>query len=137
MRFRIGAAARRRGRAAPCLPVRLAAGRGYPRRMADSGKRWIVPLPRGAEPPYRVFVNGVPQTEGVDYELDGHALSFRRHLEKEGKLGGIRWTGIFLGLFGTYRKNDSVDVQYTLNGQEKLATYLDIIPPGGKPDARS
>jgi hypothetical protein len=94
-------------------------------------RRWTVPLPRGAEPPYRVFVNGVPQTEGVDYAVEGHALLFPKHLEKEGKLGGIRWTGIFLGLFGTYRKNDSVDVQYRLGGEERLAVYLDIIPPAG------
>jgi hypothetical protein len=93
------------------------------------GPRWTVPLPRGAEPPYRVFVNGVPQTEGVDYEVRGHALSFDRHLEKEGRLGTVRWTAIFLGLFGTYRKNDSVDVQYTIHGQERSATYLDIVPP--------
>ncbi len=30
---------------------------------------WRVPLPRGAEPPLRVFVNGVPQTEGQDYRV--------------------------------------------------------------------
>ena len=95
-------------------------------------KRSIVPLPKGADPPYRVFVNGVPQTEGVDYEVVAHALEFPKHLEKEGKLGGIRWTGIFLGLFGTYRKNDSVDVQYTINGRPQLATYLDIVPPSGQ-----
>ena len=94
-----------------------------------SERRWIVPLPRGAEPPYRVFVNGVPQTEGVDYEVDGHALSFDRHLEKEGKLGGVRWTAIFLGLFGSYGKNDSVDVRYSLHGARRLATGLDIVPP--------
>ena len=94
------------------------------------GKRWTVPLPQGAEPPYRVFVNGVPQTEGTDYEVHGHALSFPKHLEKEGKLGGIRWTAIFLGLFGTYRKNDSVDVQYLHAGHERLAVGLDIVPPG-------
>ena len=93
-------------------------------------ERWIVPLPKGAEPPYRVFVNGVPQTEGKDYTLEGSALVFRRHLQKEGRLGAVRWAGIFLGLFGTYRKNDSVDVQYRENGQERLATYLDIIQPG-------
>lgn len=98
-------------------------------RVADARKRWTVPLPRGAQPPYRVFVNGVPQTEGVDYEVRGHALSFDRHLQKEGKLGGVRWAGIFLGLFGTYRKNDSVDVQYMINGHPQLATYLDIVPP--------
>ena len=91
--------------------------------------RWVVPLPRGAEPPYRVFVNGVPQREGVDYTLDRGALVFRRHLEKEGKLGLGRWTAMFLGLFGTYRKNDSVDVQYHLAGRTQIATGLDIIPP--------
>jgi hypothetical protein len=102
-------------------------------------RRWTVPLPRGAEPPYRVWVNGVAQTQGVDYRIEGHALHFDRHLEKEGRLGGVRWMGIFLGLFGTYRKNDSVDVQYQLAGQERLAVYLDIVPPegepAGKPDA--
>ncbi len=92
--------------------------------------RWVVPLPKEAEPPYRVFVNGVPQREGQDYTVERGALVFRRHLEKEGKLGIGRWTAIFLGLFGTYRKNDSVDVQYRVGGQEKLATYLDIIQPG-------
>jgi hypothetical protein len=52
-----------------------------------------------------------------------------------GRLGAVRWAGIFLGLFGTYRKNDSVDVQYTVNGRTQLATYLDIWPPDRKPDA--
>jgi hypothetical protein len=93
-------------------------------------KRWIVPLPKGAEPPYRVFVNGVPQTAGRDYTLEGRALAFRKHLQKEGRLGLFRWAGIFLGLFGTYRKNDSVDVQYMENGHTRIATYLDIIQPG-------
>ena len=32
--------------------------------MADG---WRVELPRGAERPFRVFVNGVPQEEGRDY----------------------------------------------------------------------
>jgi hypothetical protein len=62
-------------------------------------------------------------------------LSFDRPLSKEGRLGAVRWAGIFLGLFGTYRKNDSVDVQYTVNGRTQLATYLDIWPPDRKPDA--
>ena len=95
----------------------------------EPGPRWTVPLPPGAEPPFRVFVNGVPQTEGEDFELDGHALSFDKHLEKEGKLGIGRWTAIFLGLWGTYRKNDSVDVHYTRGGKDQVAVYLDIVPP--------
>jgi hypothetical protein len=93
-----------------------------------SDARWCVPLPRGAEPPYRVFVNGVPQREGDDYELAGNELRFVRPLEKE-KLGVGRWTAIFFGLFGSYGKNDSVDVQYRLGEREVVATGLDIVPP--------
>ena len=92
--------------------------------------RWRVPLPRGAEPPYRVFVNGVPQTEGEDYELRRHELHFFRPLEKE-RLGAGRWTAMFFGLFGSYGKDDSVDVQYRLGDREAVATGLDIIPPDG------
>jgi hypothetical protein len=91
-------------------------------------KRWRVPLPRGAEPPFRVFVNGVPQEEGNDYEVSGRELLFGRPLEKE-RLGFWRWTAIFFALFGSYRKNDSVDVQYTLSGRTTVATGLDIVPP--------
>jgi hypothetical protein len=96
--------------------------------MADQ-KLWRVPLPRAAEPPYRVFVNGVPQREGVDYEVEGRALVFPRHLEKEGKLGFWRWFAMFMALFGTYRKNDSVDVEYQVRGERRLAVALDIVPP--------
>jgi hypothetical protein len=87
-----------------------------------------VKLPRGAEPPYRVFVNGVPQREGTDFRVVGHELHFARTLEKE-KLGLGRWTAIFLGLFGSYGQNDQVDVQYRLGGRDVSATGLDIVPP--------
>jgi hypothetical protein len=93
-----------------------------------SDRRWRVPLPRGAEPPYRVFVNGVPQQEGRDYELQEQELHFFRPLEKE-RIGVGRWTAIFLGLWGSYGKNDSVDVQYRLAGRETVATGLEIVPP--------
>ena len=89
---------------------------------------WRVKLPRGAEPPYRVFVNGVPQREGEDYELKGRELLFRKPLEKE-RLGVGRWTAMFFGLFGSYGKNDSVDVQYRIGGRDTVATGLDIVPP--------
>jgi hypothetical protein len=92
-------------------------------------ERWRVPLPHGAEPPYRVFVNGVPQKEGSDYVVAGRELRFSRPLEKE-RLGMGRWTAMFLGLFGSYGKNDSVDVQYRLGDRDAVATGLDIIPPG-------
>lgn len=93
-----------------------------------TAQRWRVPLPRGAERPYRVFVNGVPQQEGRDYDVVGEELRFRRPLEKE-RLGVGRWTAMFFGLFGTYGKNDSVDVHYQLHGRQIVATGLDIVPP--------
>ncbi len=92
-----------------------------------SGKRWRVPLPRGAEPPFRVFVNGVPQREGEDYDVVGRELRFGRPLRKEGKLGLGRWTAMFLGLFGTYRQNDSVDVVYEREGRRVVATGLEPV----------
>lgn len=97
--------------------------------MSDA--HWRVSLPRGAEPPYDVWVNGVPQQEGKDFELVGSELVFDRHLEKE-QIGFWRWSAIFFGLFGTYRKNDSVDVQYSLHGTRQLATGLDISAPPGE-----
>jgi hypothetical protein len=96
--------------------------------VSTPGESWRVPLPRGAERPFRVFVNGVPQEEGRDYVVKGHALLFDRPLEKE-RLGFWRWTAMFFALFGTYGKNDTVDVQYTLHGSTALATGLDIEPP--------
>lgn len=90
--------------------------------------RWRVPLPRGAEPPYRVFVNGVPQREGEDYAVSGDELVFAKPLEKE-RIGAARWTAMFFGLFGSYGKNDSVDVQYRLGAREVVATGLDIVGP--------
>jgi hypothetical protein len=93
-------------------------------------KRWRVPLPRGAEPPYRVFVNGVPQREDTDYTVVEHELHFTRPLEKE-RLGMGRWTAMFLGLFGSYGKNDQVDVQYRLGDRTAHATGLEIVPPDG------
>jgi hypothetical protein len=88
--------------------------------------RSIVRLPAGARSPLRVFVNGVAQVEGRDYRLHGDELIFNRHLTKEGKLGIGRWTAMFLGLFGTYRQNDSVDVHWSAEGRDHVAVGLDI-----------
>ena len=87
-----------------------------------------VRLPDGAKPPVRLFVNGVPQQEGKDYRIEGRDLVFPdRLLKKEGRLGFWRWTSIFIGLVGTYRQNDSVDVHWTTpDGEHKVAVYLDI-----------
>jgi hypothetical protein len=90
--------------------------------------RSLVELPPGAEPPYRVFINGVPQVEGRDYRVKGRTLMFDRELEKEGRLGFWRWTLMFFSIAGTYRRHDSVDVQYRLGGRDRVAVGLDITP---------
>ena len=93
-------------------------------------ERWRVQLPGNVRPPLEVFVNGVPQQEGADYELapDGDALLFRRELVQEGKLGFWRW---FLGAWGigTYRRNDVVDVRYTIDGRTLVASGLAVEGP--------
>jgi len=93
-------------------------------------ERWRVQLPPNVRPPLEVFVNGVPQQEGADYELapGGDALLFRRELVQEGKLGFWRW---FLGAWGigTYRRNDVVDVRYELGGRTLVASGLAVEPP--------
>jgi hypothetical protein len=89
----------------------------------------IVRLPAGAKPPYRVWVNGVEQREGDDYVVSNGALAFARPLAKEGKLGFWRWTLMVLGIAGTYRRHDSVDVQYRVGDRMRLATGLEVEPP--------
>jgi len=90
---------------------------------------WRVPLPPNVTEPFEVFVNGVPQRRGADYELRGRELHFSKPLAKEGRLGPLRWLSIFLGIAGTYRKNDSVDVVYQAGGRRTVAAALPIIPP--------
>ena len=99
-----------------------------------SERRWLVPLPPGAEPPYRVFVNGVAQTEGEDYEVRDGALAFGRELKKEGRLGFWPWFLMFMSIRGVYRQNDSVDVHYRHAGRERVAVGLDIVAPEGDPE---
>lgn len=87
-------------------------------------------LPPAVRPPFEVFLNGVPQQEGVDYDLapGASALLFRRELVQEGKLGFWRW---FLGAWGigTYRRNDEVDVRYVRDGRTLVAQGLAVDPP--------
>ncbi|HYZ71230.1 MAG TPA: hypothetical protein VE528_06180 [Thermoleophilaceae bacterium] len=94
-------------------------------------KRSLVELPSGADPPFRVFVNGVPQVEGRDYRVKGRALLFDRELMKEGRLGFWRWTLMFFSIAGTYRRHDSVDVAYQRGGREHVVVGLDITPLEG------
>jgi hypothetical protein len=85
-----------------------------------------VELPRDALPPFQVFVNGVAQKEGKDFRVEGRELVFERPLAQEGRLGFWRWFSILLGVAGTYRQNDSVDVVYQRGGRRVVANNLSI-----------
>lgn len=69
-------------------------------------------LPEAVTAPFEVYVNGVPQRAGVDFDQAGRTLVFRRELASEGRLGFWRWLSLFLGVAGTYRRHDTVDVVY-------------------------
>jgi hypothetical protein len=90
---------------------------------------WTVQLPADAAEPFEVFVNGVRQEPGRDFTVAGRSLVFRKPLAREGRLGALRWASMFFGVAGTYRKNDSIDVVYEVNGRRTVATGLPINPP--------
>ena len=85
-----------------------------------------VDLPADVTEPFEVFVNGVAQREGRDFERLGASLVFPRRLAREGRLGTWRWLSMLLGIAGTYRQNDSVDVVYQRAGRRVVATGLPV-----------
>jgi len=95
--------------------------------MAESvevGRR--VRLPNGAERPIQVFINGTQQREGADYTVRGREILFSRPLVKE-KLSGARWAAMLLGLFGSYGKNETVDVHFRHGGKTQVITDAKIV----------
>jgi hypothetical protein len=94
-----------------------------PKGSYAAGRR--VRLPRGAEPPFTVFINGLEQREGEDYEVDSGEIAFNREIVKE-KVGTGRWLAMYLGLFGTYRKNETIDLQFIRNGKVELVSDLRV-----------
>ena len=79
-------------------------------------------LPAGIGSHFQVFVNGVPQQEGRDFRRLGNELVFEARLAQEGRLGFWRWLSLFLGVAGTYRKHDNVDIVYTHEGRREVAS---------------
>jgi hypothetical protein len=89
--------------------------------------RSVVKLPPGMRAPFDVYLNGVRQEPGRDYQVRGGALIFERELKKD-RISAWRW---FLGAWGvgTYRQNDSVDVRYErADGSAAVAQGLEIEP---------
>jgi hypothetical protein len=95
--------------------------------MAESvevGRR--VRLPSGAERPISVFINGTEQKEGSDYTVHGRDILFSRPLVKE-KVSGARWMAMVLGLFGSYGKNDTVDVHFRYGRKTQVITDAKVV----------
>jgi hypothetical protein len=81
-----------------------------------------VALPVDVGERFEVYLNGVRQELGRDFRRDGGELVFTQRLAEEGRLGFWRWLSLFLGVAGTYRQNDSVDVVYQRDGRRVVAT---------------
>jgi hypothetical protein len=94
----------------------------------SASRRTRVRLPADLVRPFEVYVNGVPQEEGSDFHIEGRTLVFERELKTEGKLGFWRWLSILIGVAGTYRQNDSVDVVYQRGGRKVVASKLPLEP---------
>jgi len=88
---------------------------------------WKVKLPSGVRSPFEVYVNGVRQELGTDYQVSQGMLLFERELVRQ-KLGAKAWLLGFWGI-GTYKRNDEVDVRYERDGAPMVAHALEIIPP--------
>jgi hypothetical protein len=98
--------------------------------MAERGSIEVgrrVRLPSGAERPIQVFINGLEQNEGSDYRLHGREIVFSRPLVKEQVSGG-RWLAMALGLFGSYGKNETVDVHFRRSGKTQVVSDAEILP---------
>ncbi|MDQ2939703.1 MAG: hypothetical protein M3R23_04135 [Actinomycetota bacterium] len=111
-----------------------AEGHGVPDGSIAVGNR--VRLPGGAEPPFTVFINGVEQSEGDDYRVSGGEIVFSRPIVKEKKLTGVRWLSMLAGIAGTYRKHETVDLEFRRGGKVELASDLPIHADEGPPADR-
>jgi hypothetical protein len=97
----------------------------------SASRRTRVRLPPAVTRPFEVYLNGVAQQEGIDFDVEGRTLVFDRELRSEGQLGFWRWLSMWVGVAGTYRQNDSVDVVYEAGGRREVATKLPLEPVGG------
>ena len=91
----------------------------------EAGRR--VRLPRGAEPPIQVFINGTEKREGADFSVHNELMVFTRPIIKE-RVSKSRWLAMTLGLFGSYGKNETVDVHFRRGGKTQVISDAEILP---------
>ena len=68
------------------------------------------------------------ESPGRDFEVEGRSLVFPRPLAQEGRLGFWRWASMWLGIAGSYRKHETVDVVYEWDGRREVETGLEPRP---------
>jgi hypothetical protein len=91
-------------------------------------QRSRIELPEHVPPVFEVYVSGIHQVRGRDFEVDGRSLVFARPLAQEGRLGFWRWASMWLGIAGTYREHETVDVVYEEDGRRAVETGLRPAP---------
>ena len=97
--------------------------------MAERRTGTILRLPADALPPFVVYVNGSAMREGDDFEVDGHAIRFRRPLSA-GVPEGL-WPKLVMSVagIGYYGQGDSIDVDYRrADGSTGVASGLSVEP---------
>ena len=87
-------------------------------------ERSRIELPAYVPADFDVYVGGVKQARGADYEVVGRTVVFPRPIAQEGRLGFWRWASMWLGIAGTYRKHETVDLVYELGGRRHVETGL-------------
>jgi hypothetical protein len=77
--------------------------------------------------PFQVYVNGVEQAEGQDFEVVGAWIVFARELvpPREESAGSV-FRGFF---FGRYKTEHVVDVACQVGGRAHVFSRLPVEPP--------
>jgi hypothetical protein len=76
--------------------------------------------------PFEVYLNGVRQELGSDYQVRGGELLFERELVQQ-KVGLRGWLLGFWGI-GTYKRNDEIDIRYEIDGRPMVAQAVEVAP---------
>jgi hypothetical protein len=87
-----------------------------------------IELPDHIPPEFHVYINGIRQVPGRDYRVESRSLVFSRPLAQEGRLGFWRWASMWLGIAGTYRAHETVDITYEADGRREVETGLRPVP---------
>ena len=103
--------------------------------MSDAYRVHSIPLPGGAGPPIRVYVNGEEWAEGPDYRIEEERVLFSRPLRAQPPLGLRRKVMLAMGI-GVYGdlKGDTLDLQYQADGRTHMTPIA--LTPGAAGDPR-